>query len=135
MFRAQNEYVTALDEHVTALDEHVFALDEHVLSANEHVTMVSPHNVRDDPVAANKLNIKTDVKCDLGPSHCYVARPACLSGKRSVEAFVVSSCPMLTIYSFVASELLAEHVPHWKSLVWVNKVIRSWAKRCSVRTE
>jgi len=31
------------------------------------------HNVRDDPVAANKLNIKTDVKCDLGPSHCYPA--------------------------------------------------------------
>ena len=22
-------------------------------------------------VAANKLNIKTDVKCDLGSSHCY----------------------------------------------------------------
>ena len=30
-------------------------------------------NGSDDPVAANKLNIKTDVKCDLGPSHCYPA--------------------------------------------------------------
>ena len=28
-------------------------------------------NDRDDPVAANKLNIKSDDKCDLGPSHCY----------------------------------------------------------------
>ena len=28
-------------------------------------------NDRDDPVAAKKLNIRTDVKCDLGPSHCY----------------------------------------------------------------
>ena len=24
-------------------------------------------------VAANKLNIKTDAKCDLGSSHCYPA--------------------------------------------------------------
>ena len=30
-------------------------------------------NVRDDPVAANKLNTKTDVKCDLRPLHCYLA--------------------------------------------------------------
>ena len=30
-------------------------------------------NGRDNPVAANKLNIKTDVKCDLGSSHCYLA--------------------------------------------------------------
>ena len=29
------------------------------------------HNVCDDPVAASKLNIKTDDKCDLGPSLCY----------------------------------------------------------------
>ena len=31
------------------------------------------HNDRDNPVAANKLNIKTDAKCDLGSSHCYPA--------------------------------------------------------------
>ena len=30
-------------------------------------------NDRDNPVAANKLNIKTDAKCDLGSSHCYPA--------------------------------------------------------------
>ena len=34
---------------------------------------VRQRNVHDDPVAANKLNNKTDVKCDLGPSHCYLA--------------------------------------------------------------
>ena len=34
---------------------------------------VERDNDRDDPVAANKLNIKTDVRCDLGPSHCYLA--------------------------------------------------------------
>ena len=34
--------------------------------------LFEPNNVRDDPVAASKLNIKTDVKCDLDPSHCYV---------------------------------------------------------------
>lgn len=39
MFRAQNEYVTALDEHV-------FALDEHVVRATEYGAMVSPHNDR-----------------------------------------------------------------------------------------
>ena len=30
-----------------------------------------PDNVRDNPVAANKLKINTGVKCDLGSSHCY----------------------------------------------------------------
>ena len=30
-------------------------------------------------VAANKLKIKTDVKCDLGSSHCYPARFAKLT--------------------------------------------------------
>ena len=30
-------------------------------------------NGRDDPVAASKLNIETNEKCDLGPSHCYPA--------------------------------------------------------------
>ena len=53
------------------------------LSANRHFVVIPPYsnktsehdNVRDDPVAASKLNIKTDMKCDLGPSHCYVALP------------------------------------------------------------
>ena len=36
-------------------------------------TSFKRHNARDDPVAANKLNTKIDVKCDLGPSHCYHA--------------------------------------------------------------
>ena len=30
------------------------------------------NNDRDNPVAANKLKIKTDAKCDLGSSHCYL---------------------------------------------------------------
>ena len=34
---------------------------------------LKPDNVRDAPVVANKLNIKTDAKYDLGPSHCYHA--------------------------------------------------------------
>jgi len=29
-----------------------------------------PDDGSDDPVAANKLSIKTGVKCDLGPSSC-----------------------------------------------------------------
>ena len=45
---------------------------------------LKPDNVHDDPVAPNKLNIKTDVKCDLGPSHCYV--PGASTGK-SVSPF------------------------------------------------
>ena len=36
-------------------------------------SLFKPDNDRDDPVAANKLNIKTEVRCDLGPSHCYLA--------------------------------------------------------------
>ena len=35
--------------------------------------LIKQDNVRDDPIAAKKQNIKTDDKCDLGPSLCYLA--------------------------------------------------------------
>ena len=35
--------------------------------------LVRRDNDRDNPVAANKLKIKIDAKCDLGSSHCYPA--------------------------------------------------------------
>ncbi len=52
-----------------------WTLKVHLVVYDLKVTLVAQivkrHNVRDDPVAANELNNKTDVKCDLGPSHCY----------------------------------------------------------------
>ena len=44
----------------------VFAIAHNVFRESRITTAITQ-------VAANKLKIKTDVKCDLGSSHCYHA--------------------------------------------------------------
>ena len=63
LLTVQNVKLNRTEPNLDHNVEHVTALDEHQRVITTAITQV----------AANKLKIKTDVKCDLGSSHCYVA--------------------------------------------------------------